>query len=130
MVPLLENMLINNGFYLFKFWFSVSREEQLRRFKSRERDKLKQWKLSIVDIESLSHWDAYTKVKKAMFLATDTKVAPWVVIRSDDKKRARLNCMRYVLQLLPYPEKNSLLLSELDHKIIGPKEQIYEGDDW
>jgi polyphosphate kinase 2 len=128
--PQLENMLVNNDFYLFKFWFSVSREEQLRRFKSREQDELKQWKLSIVDIESLNHWDAYTKVKKDMFLATDTKLAPWTVVRSDDKKRARLNCMRYVLQNLPYPEKNQALLSELDAKIIGPKEDMYEGDDW
>jgi len=128
--PQLENMLVNNDFYLFKFWFSVSREEQLRRFKSREKDELKQWKLSIVDIESLNHWDAYTNVKKAMFLATDTKLAPWTVVRSDDKKRARLNCMRYVLQKLPYPDKNQALLNELDPKIIGPKEAIYEGDDW
>lgn len=129
-VPLLETMLVNNSFYLFKFWFSVSREEQLRRFKSRENDRLKQWKLSPVDIESLKHWDAYTQVKKAMFMATDTKQAPWTVIRSDDKKRARLNCMRYVLQRLPYPDKNQKVLRDLDSKIIGPKEQIYEGDDW
>ena len=129
-VPLLENMLIDNGFHLFKFWFSVSREEQLRRFRSRENDRLKQWKLSPVDIESLSHWDDYTQVKKAMFMTTDTKAAPWVVIRADDKKRARLNCMRYVLNHLPYPNKIGTALNEADPKIVGPKEQIYEGDDW
>ena len=129
-VPLIENMLIDNGFYLFKFWFSVSREEQLRRFKSRENDHLKQWKLTPVDVKSLDHWDDYTQVKKVMFMATDTKLAPWVVIRSDDKKRARLSCMSYVLDYLPYPSKNDATLAKIDPKIVGPKEQIYEGDDW
>ena len=129
-VPLVESMLINNGFNLFKFWFSVSREEQLRRFESRAQDRLKQWKLSPVDIESLRHWDAYTQVKKAMFMATDTKLAPWTVIRSDDKKRARLNCMRFVLSNLNYADKNVAALELLDRSIVGPKEEIYEGDGW
>lgn len=128
--PLVENMLIENGYYLMKFWFSVSREEQLRRFLSRAEDKLKQWKLSPVDMEGLSKWEAYTEAKKVMFMATDTKFAPWTVIRSDDKKRARLNCMRYVLSQLPYPNKDVAVIGEVDPKIVGPKEQIYHGDNW
>ena len=87
-------------------------------------------KLSVVDIESLNHWDAYSNVKKDMFLATDTKLVPWTVVRFDDKKRARLNCMRYALKKLPYPDKSQAILSELGPKIIGPKEDMYEGDDW
>ena len=128
--PLVEAMLVENDVYLFKFWFSVSREEQLRRFLSRAGDALKRWKLSPVDVESLGHWDAYTGAKKAMFMATDTKLAPWTVIRSDDKKRARLSCMRYVLSKLPYPNKDEVTVGVPDPSIVGPKEQIYKGDDW
>ncbi len=126
----IENMLVENDFYLFKFWFSVSREEQLRRFLSRADDKLKQWKLSPVDITSLGKWDEYSEAKKAMFMSTDTKVAPWTVIRSDDKKRARLNTMRYVLNHLPYPKKDKRVLGIADPKIVGPKEQIYSDNNW
>lgn len=129
-VPQLENMFIENGVAIFKFWFSVSREEQLRRFLSRAADKLKQWKLSPVDMESLARWDDYTKAKKAMFMSTDTTLAPWTVIRSDCKKRARLNTMRYVLDCLDFPDKNEAVIKKLDSKIIGPKEDIYEGDEW
>ena len=89
-----EEMLINEGLQLFKFWFSVSREEQLRRVMSRAQDGLKQWKVSDVDVRSLPLWDEYTEAKKLMFAATDTKASPWVVVKSDDKKRARLACMR------------------------------------
>ena len=129
-VPLVESMLVENNFHLFKFWFSVSREEQTRRFLSRANDRLKQWKLSPVDLESLGRWDDYTQVKKAMFMATDTKTAPWTVIRSDDKKRARLNCMRHILLNLSYPNRDAEAIGTLDTRIVGPKEQIYEGDDW
>ena len=128
--PLLEEMLVESGINLFKFWFSVSREEQLRRFLSRSHDALKQWKLSPVDVESLGKWDEYTEVKKAMFKATDTKLAPWTVVRSDDKKRARLATMRYFLNQLDYPDKKVETIGTPDGKIIGPKEQIYFGDDW
>ena len=93
-----EEMLINEGIQIFKFWFSVSREEQLRRVMSRAKDELKQWKVSNVDVQSLPRWDEYTEAKKAMFAATDTKASPWVVVKSDDKKRARLACMQYVLR--------------------------------
>ncbi len=128
--PQVEKMLVESGITLFKFWFSVSREEQLRRFFSRSQDALKQWKLSPVDIESLGKWDEYTHVKKSMFLATDTAVAPWIVVRSDDKKRARLETMRYVLSQLEYPDKNRDVIGTPDGRIIGPKERIYMGDDW
>ena len=129
-VPQIEEMLVDSGIVLYKFWFSVSREEQLRRFFSRSHDALKQWKLSPVDVESLGKWDEYTQVKKAMFLATDTRVAPWNVVRSDDKKRARLATMRYFLASLDYPEKDASSIGDPDPSIIGPKERIYLGDDW
>jgi len=128
--PLLENMLIENDIVLFKFWFSVSREEQLRRFLSRASDQLKQWKLSPVDVESLGKWDDYTRAKKSMFMATDTSLSPWTVVRSDCKKRARLNTLRYVLSRIDYPQKNAEALSQLDPQIIGSKETIYQGDEW
>lgn len=128
--PQIEKMLVESGITLFKFWFSVSREEQLRRFLSRSQDALKQWKLSPVDIESLGKWDEYTRVKKSMFMATDTATAPWTVVRSDDKKRARLATMKYVLSKLDYPDKNRDVIGVPDSRIIGPKEHIYMGDDW
>ena len=109
--PELERMLVNSGLHLFKYWFSVSREEQLRRFISRRDDPLKHWKLSPIDIQSLDKWDEYTMAKKAMFFHTDTAAAPWTVIKSDDKKRARLNCIRHFLSVLDYPDK--------DHHVVG-----------
>ena len=126
--PLVEEMLVESGITLFKFWFSVSREEQLRRFLSRSHDALKQWKLSPVDVESLGKWEEYTQVKQAMFLATDTEIAPWTVVRSDDKKRARLATMRYFLNKMDYPEKNSETIGVPDASIIGPPQQIYLDD--
>ena len=130
-VTTFEELLVNDGFYLFKFWFSVSREEQMRRFLSRAQDRLKQWKISDVDIKSLSLWDEYTEAKKTMFAATDTKVAPWVVVKSDDKKRARLNCMRYVLRNLPYEQDAVMRVRKSDGKLIGPAKKIYApGEVW
>jgi len=124
--PDFERMLVGNGIRLFKFWFSVSRGEQLRRFKSREHDPLKQWKLSPVDLASLDKWDDYTEAKEAMFFHTDTADAPWTVIKSDDKKRARLNAMRHVLAKLPYPNKDSEVVQEPDPLIVGTASKIYE----
>ncbi|MCB1451459.1 MAG: polyphosphate kinase 2, partial [Nitratireductor sp.] len=89
--PELERMFARSGILLFKYWFSVSREEQRRRFEQRQNDPLKQWKLSPVDLASLDKWDDYTEAKEAMFFYTDTADAPWTVVKSDDKKRARLN---------------------------------------
>ncbi|MGE5337805.1 MAG: polyphosphate kinase 2, partial [Gemmatimonadota bacterium] len=104
--PVFEKNLAKSGTHLIKFWFSVSRAEQRRRFKEREQHPLKQWKLSPVDMASLDKWDDYTNAKEAMFFHTDTADAPWTVIKSDCKKRARLNAMRYVLHKLPYKNKD------------------------
>ncbi|MFV3307041.1 polyphosphate kinase 2 [Pseudomonas sp. NY15181] len=117
--PELERMLVRNGIQLFKFWFSVSREEQLRRFVSRRDDPLKHWKLSPIDIQSLDRWDEYTQAKEAMFFHTDTADAPWVVIKSDDKKRARLNCLRHFLHVLDYPGKDPRIARAPDELLVG-----------
>ncbi|WP_418605046.1 polyphosphate kinase 2 [Kingella kingae] len=114
----LERMLVASGIHLFKFWFSVSREEQLRRFVSRYSDPLKHWKLSPVDVQSLDRWDAYTEAKNAMFFHTHTKDAPWIIIKSDDKKRARLNCIRYFLHQLDYPNKDVKAIGKVDPLIV------------
>ena len=123
--PLFEKMLLQSGVRLFKFWFSVSRPEQFRRFKSRETDRLKQWKLSPVDKQSLGRWDHYSHTIANMFEHTDTKHAPWTVIRSDDKKRARLNCMRHVLNRIPYDKKNQKVAAPPDPMILGPAKEMY-----
>ena len=116
--PELERMLVNDGIHLFKFWFSVSREEQLRRFISRRDDPLKHWKLSPIDIQSLDRWDEYTEAKNQMFFHTHTGDAPWTVIKSDDKKRARLNCIRFFLHSLDYPGKDPKAIRPTDDKIV------------
>ena len=128
---LFEEMLINEGIRLYKFWFSVSREEQLRRLMSRRKDALKQWKVSEVDVRSLPLWDEFTEAKKGMFAATDTKASPWVVVKSDDKRRARLACMRYVLRSLKYDRGVRKRVAEPDPFLIGPAENLYaKGEIW
>ncbi|WP_346774578.1 polyphosphate kinase 2 [Chromobacterium fluminis] len=117
--PQLERMLVNSGIRLFKFWFSVSREEQLRRFISRRDDPLKHWKLSPIDIQSLDKWDDYTAAKEATFFHTHTGDAPWTVVKSDDKKRARLNCIRYFLSRLDYPGKDAHVARAADPLLVG-----------
>ena len=107
-VPQIERMLVNSGIHLFKFWFSVSRH-----------DPLKQWKLSPIDIESLDMWEEYTNEKSAMFFYTDTADSPWTLIKSDDKKRARINCMRHYLYQLDYPSKDPTVVREPDPLIVG-----------
>ena len=124
--PLFERMLTRSGIYLIKFWFSVSRDEQRRRFKERELHPLKQWKLSPIDKASLDKWDDYTRAKEAMFFETDTVDAPWTVIKSDDKKRARLNAMRYVLSRVPYDNKDTESIGTLDSLLVGRANSIYE----
>ena len=116
--PQLERMLVNSGIKLFKYWFSVSREEQFRRFKSRQNDPLKQWKLSPVDMASLAKWHDYSDAKDAMMFHTHTKDAPWTQIRSDDKKRGRINCMRHFLSCLDYPEKDHDVVNCVDSLIV------------
>ncbi|UCE31083.1 MAG: polyphosphate kinase 2 [Burkholderiales bacterium] len=124
--PEFERMLINSGVRLVKYWFSVSREEQLRRFISRRDDPLKHWKLSPIDLRSLDLWDAYTEAKNTMFFHTDTGDAPWTVIKSDDKKRARLNCLRHFLHRLDYPDKDVSVAGAPDPLLVGPAGQVLE----
>ncbi len=117
--PEFERHLARSGVRLYKFWFSVSRDEQRRRFKERKGHPLKQWKLSPVDLASLDKWADYTRAKEAMFLHTDTSDAPWTVIKSDCKKRARLNCMRYLLLRLPYKGKDAATIGTVDPLLVG-----------
>jgi polyphosphate kinase 2 len=117
--PEFERHLVRSGVHLVKFWFSVSRAEQRRRFKERRAHPLKQWKLSPVDMASLDKWDDYTRAKEAMFLHTDTSDAPWTVIKSDCKKRARLNALRYLLQRLPYSNKDATSIGSVDTLLVG-----------
>jgi polyphosphate kinase len=124
--PEFERNLVRSGVHLIKFWFSVSQSEQRRRFKEREAHPLKQWKLSPIDKASLDKWDDYTRAKEGMFFETDTADAPWTVIKSDCKKRARLNAMRYVLHMLPYGNKDSEHLGKLDPLIVGRAHVVYE----
>ncbi|MFM8797673.1 MAG: polyphosphate kinase 2 [Fluviibacter sp.] len=125
-VPEFERNLVRSGIHLFKFWFSVSRKEQRRRFKEREKHPLKQWKLSPIDKASLDKWDDYTHAKEAMFFSTDTADAPWIVIKSDCKKRARLNAMRYVLHRLAYGQKDGARIGPVDPLIVGRANVVYE----
>ncbi|WOO40279.1 polyphosphate kinase 2 [Rubellicoccus peritrichatus] len=124
--PEFERMLVRSGIRLFKFWFSVSRAEQLRRFIARAQDPLKQWKLSPMDVESLGRWDAYTEARDAMLFYTDTADAPWTIIRSDCKKRARLNTIKFLLRSIPYDGKIEKHLRDIDPLIIGSSKEIYE----
>ena len=127
--PDFERMLTRSGIRLFKYWFSVTREEQMSRFTSRESDPLKRWKLSPVDRASMDRWDDYTEAKEAMFFYTDTADAPWTVIRSNDKKRARLNCMRHFLAQLDYPNKDPDVATPPDPKIVLHANHVVQNAD-
>lgn len=127
--PDFERMLTRTGTNLFKYWFSVTREEQMRRFQSRENDPLKRWKLSPVDRASMDRWDDYTEAKEAMFFYTDTADAPWTVIRSNDKKRARLNCMRHFLSHLDYPDKDPDVATAPDPNIVLHANHVVQNAD-
>ena len=124
--PELERMLVRSGIRLFKYWFSVSQDEQAQRFDSRLTDPLKQWKISPIDLASLDKWDAYTQAKEAMFFYTDTADAPWTVIKSDDKKRARLACLQHFLSSLPYPDRDTAVVEGPDPMIAGPAERVVD----
>ena len=126
--PDVERMLVQSGIRLFKYWFSVTPEEQRRRFTSRKNDPLKQWKLSPIDEQSIDKWDEYTEAKEAMFFYTDTADAPWTIIKSDDKKRARLNCMQDFLSALDYPGKDEQVVHGPDALIVGTPSQVIEKD--
>ncbi|MBK8490878.1 MAG: polyphosphate kinase 2 [Saprospirales bacterium] len=125
-VPEFERNLVRSGITLVKFWFSVSREEQKRRFKDRERHPLKHWKLSPIDRASLDKWEEYSDAKEKMFFHTDTSDAPWIVVKSNCKKRARLNAMRYILHKIPYDKKDIRMIGKLDPLIVGRSNVIYE----
>jgi polyphosphate kinase len=126
--PDLERMMVRSGITLIKFWFSVSREEQRRRFLARETDPLKQWKLSPIDRASLDKWDEYTEAKEAMFFYTDIADAPWTIVKSDDKKRARLNAMQHFLALLPYEGKDRSVVTGPDPLIVGESAHVIGKD--
>ena len=124
--PALEEMLVRSGVHLVKLWFSVSQAEQRTRFVIRQIDPVRQWKLSPTDLASLDRWDDYTEAKEAMFFYTDTPVAPWTVVKSNDKKRARLEAMRHVLSLLPYEGKDLSAVGRPDPQIIGRGADVLE----
>ena len=124
--PEFEAHLVRSGVHLVKLWFSVSRAEQRRRFAERKKHPLKQWKLSPIDLASLDKWDDYTAAKEAMFLHTDTTVAPWTLVKSDCKKRARLNALRYVLHRMPYANKDAERIGPVDPLIVGRASAVVE----
>ena len=126
--PEFERQLVTSGIRLIKFWFSVSRTEQRRRFKLREIDPLKRWKLSPIDMASLERWDDYTRAKIAMFEHTHTEHAPWTVINADCKNRARLNAMRFILNQLPYTDRNLEAVGSVDPLLVGPPGTIHASD--
>ena len=127
--PEVERMLVNSGIHLFKFWFSVSQSEQARRFDRRKTDPLKQWKISPIDLASLDKWPEYTHAKEAMFFYTDTADAPWTVIKSDDKKRARIATMQHFLSRLPYPDKDESVVTGPDPLLAGPAARVVSRDE-
>ncbi|MEU5691955.1 polyphosphate kinase 2 [Actinosynnema sp. NPDC020468] len=128
--PTFERMLVDDGITLVKLWFSVSKAEQRTRFLIRQVDPVRQWKLSPNDLASLDHWDAYTEAKVAMFRATDTESAPWTVVKSNDKKRARVEAMRSVLARFDYSDKDVEVVGEPDPRVVGPASTLYEeGED-
>jgi hypothetical protein len=126
--PEFERMLARDGITLIKFWFSVSRTEQLRRFVNRLTDPVKRWKLSPVDLASLDKWDEYTEAKESMFFFTDLAEAPWTVVKSNDKKRARLEAMRYVLGQFAYADKDVKAVGRPDPLIVGSPSLQVRGD--
>ncbi|MEW9532332.1 polyphosphate kinase 2 [Microbispora sp. NPDC049125] len=126
--PEFERMLVQDGIHLVKLWFSVSRAEQRTRFIIRQVDPVRQWKLSPMDVASLDLWDQYTKAKEDMFLNTDTPDAPWTIIKSNDKKRGRLEAMRYVLSLFDYEDRDYDIVSEPDPLIVRSAADIVEED--
>jgi polyphosphate kinase 2 len=126
-VPEYEHMMVRDGIKLFKFWLTVGREEQLRRFHRRKTDPLKVWKLSPIDHAAIGNWDAYTSAKIEMFETTHTSYAPWTVIKSNDKMRARLNAMRVALHGLDYAEKDVDAIGKIDPNIVGTGEDELDG---
>jgi polyphosphate kinase 2 (PPK2 family) len=127
--PELERMLVRSGIHLVKFWFSVSFAEQRTRFAIRQVDPVRQWKLSPMDLASLQKWPEYTEAKQAMFFYTDTADAPWTVVKSNDKKRARLEAMRFVLHRFEYADKDDEVVGVPDPLVVGPASLAVDVDD-
>ena len=127
--PDLERMMVRSGIRLYKYWFSVTQEEQHRRFDARAVEPLKKWKLSPIDKLSMDKWDDYTEAKEAMFFYTDTADAPWTIVKSNDKKRARLECMRHFLSTLPYPNKDPEVVKGPDPLIVGSGHHVIGGNE-
>jgi len=117
-VPLFERMIVDSGMSLTKFWFSVTQSEQRTRFIIRQVDPVRQWKLSPIDLESLDKWDEYTSAKEAMIRHTDTEWAPWTTVKSNDKKRARINAMRAFLARFDYEGKDPAVVGRPDPRIV------------
>jgi len=118
-VPHFEHMLVKEGIHFFKFWLNVGQEMQVKRFHDRRQNPLKQWKLSPIDIKALSKWDDYTRVRDQMLENTHTAHAPWTIVRSNDKRRARLNAIRHFLFSMDYPDKDASAIGILDPQVIG-----------
>ena len=129
-VPEFERMLARDGITLIKFWFSVSRAEQLRRFVHRQLDPVKRWKLSPIDLASLDKWDEYSDATQSMFFFTDLADSPWTVVKSNDKRRARIEAMRYVLSRVSYDGKNEDLIGKPDPLIVGPAQLLHAAEQW
>ena len=127
-VPEVERNLVDDGIRFFKLWFAIDQQEQARRFESRRTDPLKHWKLSPTDIASIKRWDDYTVARDRMFFLTHTKHAPWTVVRSDDKKKARINAIRFVLHSVPYDEKNPKIVARPDPVIVASASAITTDD--
>ena len=117
--PQFEKMLVNDGIHFFKFWLNVGQEMQLKRFHDRRQNPLKSWKLSSIDIKALTKWDDYTSARDLMLEHTHTKHAPWTIVRSNDKKRARLNAIKHFLQQLDYAGKDAKVIGNTDSEILG-----------
>jgi polyphosphate kinase len=127
-VPHVERLLVQDGIHLIKLWFSVSRAEQRTRFIIRQVDPVRQWKLSPTDLASLDKWDDYTRAKEAIFQHTDTDQAPWVVVKSNDKKRGRIEAMRYVPDRFDYDDKDKDTVGTPDPRIVGSPDEVYNED--
>jgi polyphosphate kinase 2 len=117
-VPELEKMLVHSGIRLFKYWFSITQDIQLERFNERRKDPLKQWKLSDIDLKSIDKWNEYELAKQIMFQETHNSIAPWFIIESNDKKQARLNCLRHFLNAIPYDDKDEELVKQITPDLV------------
>jgi polyphosphate kinase 2 len=126
-VPEIEHALVDDGIILIKLWYSITKDNQQKRFKERMTNPLKHWKLSPIDLQSLDKWDDYTEARRSMFFHTDTADAPWTIVKSNDKKRARLNCMKHFLSALPYPGKDKHVVGQPDPLIVGSSLDVIGG---